>query len=80
MSTLAAPPTPHTPEGRALPPTAGHGRLCPCSSYCISVLHLAIVQAGTEGLAHTLRVFLAVLHREGRFVPLQGSTVDLLKG
>jgi len=80
MFTLAAPSTHHDPKGCALPPTAGHGVLSPCSSSCISVLHLAIVQAGTEGLAHTLRVLLAVLHGEGGLVPLQGPTVDLLKG
>lgn len=79
MSALAAPPTPNTPKGCALPPTAGHGSLSPRSSSCISILHLAIVQAGTEGLAHT-GVFLAVLHRKRCLVPLQGPTVDLLQG
>jgi len=64
MSALAAAPTSHAPKGCALPATAGHGDLGPRCSSCISILHLAIVQAGTEGFAHTLRVLLVVFHCE----------------
>lgn len=80
MPALAAPPTPHRPKGGALSPTARHGSFGPRSSPRVAILHLAIVQAGTEGLAHALRVLFAVLHREQRLVSLQGSTVDLLQG
>lgn len=80
MSNLGAPATPHSPKCCALSTTAGHGGLSPCPSSCISILHLAIVQAGTEGFAHTLRVFLAVLHCKWCLVPLQGPTVNLLQG
>lgn len=80
VSALAAPSTSHYPKDCDLPSIAGDGGLSPCSSSCITILHLPIVQAGTEGLAHTLRVILAVLHRERSLVPLQGPTVDLLQG
>lgn len=79
MSVLAAPPTTHSPKGCVLTATAGHGHLSPCSSSWISILHLAIVQTGTEGLAHTLRVLFTV-HRERRLMPLQGPAVYLLQG
>lgn len=80
MSALAVPSTPHGPEACGLSSTAGHGGLCPCSSSCVSVLHLAVVQACTEGLAHALRVFLIVFHGERGLVPLQGPAIDLLQG
>lgn len=79
MYALATPPTSHSHKDCALPPTAGHWGLSPCSSSCISILHLSIVQAGTEGLAHTLKVFFTVLHCERCLMPLQGPTVDLLQ-
>lgn len=78
MSSLAAPPTPHSLKDRALPTTAGHGDLR--SGSCIAILHFAIMQACAEGFPHILRVLLAVLHGERGLVPLHGPTVDVLQG
>lgn len=80
MPAVATPPTPHWAKHRALPSTGGHGSFTPCSRSGIPVLHLAIVQAGAEGLAHALRVVLAIFHCKRGFVPLHPPATDLLQG
>lgn len=82
MPAVAAGPAPHRPpEHGALPSAGGHGRLAPLAGSRVSVLHLAVVQAGAEGLGHALGgVLLAVVHRQRGLVPLHPPTVDLLQG